>query len=680
MREVAYRSNKHKYAMENVYLTIVLAPLLGAIIAGFFGGSIGRRGAHWVTILGVGVSTLLSLYVLKLFIFDDQPVFNQSIYTWMVTDGISFEIGFLVDKLTALMIAVVTFVSLMVHIYTIGYMADDEHNWPKESLAGRNSYQRFFSYISLFTFSMLMLVMSNNFLQLFFGWEAVGLVSYLLIGFWSTRESAIFANLKAFLVNRVGDFGFILGIAAVGMYFSSMDYAEVFAKAPELADAQMPVWGETTWSVMTVICVLLFIGAMGKSAQVPLHVWLPDSMEGPTPISALIHAATMVTAGIFMVARMSPLYELSEAALTFVMVIGATTAFFMGLIGLVQNDIKRVVAYSTLSQLGYMVTALGASAYAAGIFHLMTHAFFKALLFLAAGSVIIAMHHNQDIRHMGGLRRYMPITWITALIGSLALIGFPGFSGFFSKDAIIEAVALSQVTGAGYATLLLTLGVFITALYSFRMYFLVFHGQPRMDDHTRHHLHESPAVVWVPLVLLAIPSVIIGWIAVEPLLFGNWFDDVIYVAPEHAVLAQLGQHYDGQWGFILHGLVAWPFWLAMAGLGVAAYVYWHLHARRPQIEDGLRERFAWAYRILDRKYGFDDFNQAFFAGGSRGLGEALWSAGDRKLIDGWIVNGSARAVGWFAERVRHLQTGYLYHYAIAMILGLVVLLTLFVAL
>ncbi|MCU0834462.1 MAG: NADH-quinone oxidoreductase subunit L [Chromatiaceae bacterium] len=666
--------------MENVYLTIVLAPLLGSIIAGFFGGSIGRAGARWVTIIGVGISTLLSLYVLKLFIFDDQPVFNQAIYTWMVTDGISFEIGFLVDKLTALMIAVVTFVSLMVHIYTIGYMADDEHNWPKDSLAGRNSYQRFFSYISLFTFSMLMLVMSNNFLQLFFGWEAVGLVSYLLIGFWSTRESAIFANLKAFLVNRVGDFGFILGIAAIGMYFSSMDYAEVFAKAPELADARMPVWGDTTWSVMTVICVLLFIGAMGKSAQVPLHVWLPDSMEGPTPISALIHAATMVTAGIFMVARMSPLYELSEAALTFVMVIGATTAFFMGLVGLVQNDIKRVVAYSTLSQLGYMITALGASAYAAGIFHLMTHAFFKALLFLAAGSVIIAMHHNQDIRHMGGLRRYMPITWITALVGSLALIGFPGFSGFFSKDAIIEAVALSRVSGAGYATLLLTLGVFITALYSFRMYFLVFHGRGRMDEHTRHHLHESPPVVWVPLVLLAIPSVIIGWIAIEPLLFGDWFKDVIYVAPEHAVLAQLGEHYHGQWGFILHGLVAWPFWLAMAGLGLAAYVYWYLHARRPQLEDELRERFAWAYRVLDRKYGFDDFNQTVLAGGSRGLGETLWSAGDRKLIDGWIVNGSARAVGWFAQRARHLQTGYLYHYAIAMILGLVVLLALFVAL
>ncbi|MFY9974945.1 MAG: NADH-quinone oxidoreductase subunit L, partial [Chromatiaceae bacterium] len=479
--------------MENVYLTIVLAPLVGAIVAGFFGGRIGRAGAHSVTIAGVALSTGLSLWVLSRFIWDDEPVFNQAVYTWMVSEGIRFEVGFLVDKLTALMMATVTFVSLMVHVYTIGYMADDEHNWPHGSKAGTNSYQRFFAYISLFTFSMLMLVMANNFMQLFFGWEAVGLVSYLLIGFWSVRESAVFANLKAFLVNRVGDFGFILGIAAVAMYFDSVDYAEVFAAAPGLADAQVDLFGGI--SVMTLICILLFIGAMGKSAQMPLHVWLPDSMEGPTPISALIHAATMVTAGIFMVARMSPLYELSTTALSFILIVGATTAFLMGLIGLVQNDIKRVVAYSTLSQLGYMVTALGASAYAAGIFHLMTHAFFKALLFLAAGSVIIAMHHDQDIRNMGGLRKYMPITWITALIGSLALIGFPGFSGFFSKDAIIEAVGASHVFGSSYASVLLTLGVLVTALYSFRMYFLVFHGEERMDEHTRHHLHETPWVV-----------------------------------------------------------------------------------------------------------------------------------------------------------------------------------------
>jgi NADH-quinone oxidoreductase subunit L len=508
----------------------------------------------------------------------------------------------------------------------------------------------------------------------------VGLVSYLLIGFWSVRESAIFANLKAFLVNRVGDFGFILGIAAVGMYFNSMDYQEVFARAPEMKDAQMHVWGDASWSVMTVIGVLLFIGAMGKSAQVPLHVWLPDSMEGPTPISALIHAATMVTAGIFMVARMSPLYELSETALSFVMVIGATTAFFMGLIGLVQNDIKRVVAYSTLSQLGYMMTALGASAYAAGIFHLMTHAFFKALLFLAAGSVIIAMHHDQDIRNMGGLRKYMPITWITFLIGTLALIGFPGFSGFFSKDAIIEAVGASQVAGAGYASVLLTIGVFVTALYSFRLYFLVFHGKERMDDHTRHHLHETPAVVWVPLVLLAIPSVFIGWMTMEPILFGDWFKGAIYVAPEHDVLGHMSEHYHGQLAFVLHGLMTAPFWLALAGFAVAGYVFWYLFGKKPQIEQYLRIKYDWLYFILDRKYGFDELNQALFAGGGRGVGKLFWNFGDRGLIDGLIVNGSAKAVGWFSERARNIQTGYLYDYAIAMILGLLVLLTLFVVL
>jgi len=666
--------------MANIYLTIVLAPLLGAIVAGFFGGRIGRAGAHWVTILGVGVSTLLSFYVVKRFVFDNQEVFNQAVYTWMVADGISFQVGFLVDKLTALMMTVVSFVSLMVHVYTVGYMADDEHNWPKESLAGRNGYQRFFSYISLFTFSMLMLVMSNNFLQLFFGWEAVGLVSYLLIGFWSVRETAIFANLKAFLVNRVGDFGFILGIAAIAMYFGSMDYQEVFAMAADpargFADKEVDLFGGV--SLMSLICILLFVGAMGKSAQVPLHVWLPDSMEGPTPISALIHAATMVTAGIFMVARMSPLYELSETALSFVMVIGATTAFFMGLIGLAQNDIKRVVAYSTLSQLGYMTAALGASAYAAGIFHLMTHAFFKALLFLAAGSVIIAMHHDQDIRNMGGIRKYMPYTWITFLIGTLALIGFPGFSGFFSKDAIIEAVNASQVAGSGYASVLLTIGVFITALYSFRLYFIVFHGKERMGEHTRHHLHETPAVVWVPLVLLAIPSVFIGWITIEPVLFGDWFKGAIRVAPEHDVLAHLGEHYHGQWAFVLHGLAGAPFWLVLAGFAVAAYVFWHWFSKDPQIEEKLRSKVAWFYRMLDRKYGFDDFYQAFFAAGSRGIGRAFWAGGDRAVIDGVIVDGSAKTVGWFAKRARKLQTGRLYSYAIAMILGLVVLQAIFV--
>jgi NADH-quinone oxidoreductase subunit L len=664
--------------MENVYLTIVLAPLVGAIIAGFAGGRLGRARTHAVAIAGVGLSTLLSLWVLYRFIWQDETTFNGAVYTWMVADGIRFEIGFLIDRLTALMMATVTFVSLMVHIYTIGYMADDEHNWPEDSRVGTNSYQRFFSYISLFTFSMLMLVMSNNFLQLFFGWEAVGLVSYLLIGFWTVRESAIFANLKAFLVNRVGDFGFILGIAAIGMYFNSMDYAEVFAQAPQFADTEVAVFGGV--SLMTLICILLFIGAMGKSAQVPLHVWLPDSMEGPTPISALIHAATMVTAGVFMVARMSPLYELSTTALSVVLVIGAVTAFFMGLVGLVQNDIKRVIAYSTLSQLGYMIAALGASAYAAGIFHLMTHAFFKALLFLAAGSVIIAMHHDQDIRNMGGLRRWMPITWATALIGSLALIAFPGFSGFFSKDAIIEAVGHSHIAGAGLATWLLTLGAFVTALYSFRLYFLVFHGEPRMDAHTRSHLHETPWVVTVPLIALAIPSVFIGWYTIEPLLVNDWLGDAITVAPEHDTLHHLAAHWHGQAAFIAHGVQTLPFWLAMGGLALAAYVWLFLHRRNPGIDEALQRRGGVLTRVLADKYGFDEFNQRVFADGGRGLGRFLWLTGDRGLIDGAIVNGSARAVGWLAARVRGVQSGLLYHYAFAMILGLVVLLTLFVTL
>jgi len=656
--------------MEQIYLTIVLAPLAGSVIAGFFGSKIGRAGAHWVATASVGLSTVLSLYVLKLFVMDDQPVFNQTVYTWLVSDGISMDVGFLVDRLTAVMLSVVTFVSFCVHIYTIGYMADDEHNWPKTSKAGRNSYQRFFSYISLFTFSMLMLVIANNFVQLFFGWEAVGLVSYLLIGFWSVRESAIFANLKAFLVNRVGDFGFVLGIAAVAMYFNSLDYKEVFEQAPVLANAQIQIWGDTSWSLMTVICVLLFIGAMGKSAQVPLHVWLPDSMEGPTPISALIHAATMVTAGVFMVARMSPLYELSETALSVVLVIGATTAFFTGLIGIVQNDIKRVVAYSTLSQLGYMMVALGASAYAAGIFHLMTHAFFKALLFLAAGSVIIGMHHDQDIRNMGGVRKYMPITYWTSLVGSLALIGFPGFSGFFSKDAIIEAVHHATRAGSGYAYVMVLVGVFVTALYSFRMFFLVFHGEGPRDEHARAHLHESPKVVTVPLVLLAVPSMLIGGLVVGPMLFGDWFQEALYVLPQH----EAAEHFHGAWVMALSGPMHAPFWLAIGGLFVAWYVY----MKRPSVAFEIRTRADLLYTMLDRKYWFDELYQLVFARGSRWLGGLLWGLGDRFLIDDVVVNGSARVVGRVAHLVRRVQTGFLYHYAIAMILGLLLLLTWFV--
>ena len=656
--------------MSNLYLAIPLASLIGAIVAGFFGAQIGRKGAHTITILGVGTSFILSLIALSHHVFDGAPAYNQSVYEWMVSDGIRFEVGFLVDNLTVMMMSVVTGVSLMVHVYTIGYMADDLHNWPKESLAGTNSYQRFFSYISLFTFSMLMLVMSNNFLQLFFGWEAVGLVSYLLIGFWSVRPTAVYANLKAFLVNRVGDFGFILGIAAVVMYSGSLDYYEVFAKAEEMSLQTMSIFPGTDWNVVSVICILLFIGAMGKSAQIPLHVWLPDSMEGPTPISALIHAATMVTAGIFMVTRMSPMFELSDAALSFIIVIGALTAFLMGLVGIVQNDIKRVVAYSTLSQLGYMTVALGASAYSAAVFHLMTHAFFKALLFLAAGSVIIAMHHEQDMRKMGGLKKYLPITYWTSLVGSLALIGFPGTSGFFSKDGIIEAVHHSTIPGHDFAYMAVLSGVFITAFYSFRMFFLVFHGEERMDAHTKEHLHEPGWVVKGPLILLAIPSVFIGGFTIGDMLFGEYFGSAVYIAEHHAGLAEVGKNFHGAWAFVEHSFAAPPFYLAAAGVFSA----WYIYMKRPDIAASTKQRFIVIYNLLDRKYYFDDFNSVVFGGGSRTLGDRLWQIGDVKLIDGVLVNGSAKLVAWFAGVTRGLQTGYLYHYAFAMIIGVLMLL------
>ncbi len=657
-------------SMSSLYLAIPLASLIGAIVAGFFGAQIGRKGAHTVTILGVGTSFILSLIALSHHVFDGAPAYNHSVYEWMVSDGIRFEVGFLIDNLTVMMMSVVTGVSLMVHVYTIGYMADDLHNWPKESLAGTNSYQRFFSYISLFTFSMLMLVMSNNFLQLFFGWEAVGLVSYLLIGFWSVRPTAVYANLKAFLVNRVGDFGFILGIAAVVMYSGSLDYYEVFAKAEEMSLQTMSVFSGSEWNVISVICILLFIGAMGKSAQMPLHVWLPDSMEGPTPISALIHAATMVTAGIFMVTRMSPLFELSDAALSFIIVIGALTALLMGLVGIVQNDIKRVVAYSTLSQLGYMTVALGASAYSAAVFHLMTHAFFKALLFLAAGSVIIAMHHEQDMRKMGGLKKYLPITYWTSLVGSLALIGFPGFSGFFSKDAIIEAVNHSNIPGHEFAYFAVLSGVFITAFYSFRMFFLVFHGEERMDQHTKEHLHEPPWVVKGPLIALAIPSVFIGGFTIGDMLFGDYFGSAVYIAENHVGLAEVGKHFHGAWAFVEHGFGGPAIYLAALGVFSA----WFIYMKQPDIAENTKQRFIVIYNLLDRKYYFDDFNSVVFGAGSRTLGDRLWQIGDVKLIDGVLVNGSAKMVAWFAGVARGLQTGYLYHYAFAMIIGVLMLL------
>jgi NADH-quinone oxidoreductase subunit L len=646
--------------MEMIYLAIPLSPLMGAIIAGLFGKTIGRQLSHAVTIFGVGLAFVLSLIVFKHIALDGNT-YNDTVYTWAVIEGIRFEIGFLIDNLTAMMMIVVTFVSFMVHIYTIGYMKDDK------------GYQRFFSYISLFTFSMLMLVMANNFMQLFFGWEAVGLVSYLLIGFWYKKDTAIFANMKAFVVNRVGDFGFLLGIAAILSYFGTLDYQETFDKLPEFADATITIIPGQEWSLMTVTALLLFIGAMGKSAQVPLHVWLPDSMEGPTPISALIHAATMVTAGIFMVARMSPIYELSTTALSVVMIIGAITAFFMGLIGIVQHDIKRVVAYSTLSQLGYMTVALGASAYSAAVFHLMTHAFFKALLFLAAGSVIIAMHHEQDMRKMGGLKKYLPITYITSLIGTLALIGFPAFSGFFSKDLIIESVHHSDIPGAGFAYILVLLGVFVTAFYSFRMFFLVFHGKERMDEHTRSHLHESPWVVTVPLIALAVPAVLSGYV-IDPMVMGDFFKGVIFVDESHDVIGEIASHYHGIIGFVIHGMMMPPFWLAMAGVGSA----WFIYMKKPELATWFYERLGFLHRILDNKYYADDFNQKVFAKGSLSLGKNLWRFGDRLMIDGFIVNGSAKVIGFCSGIIRQIQTGYMYHYAFAMIIGVLVIISWFI--
>ncbi|MFT3960211.1 NADH-quinone oxidoreductase subunit L [Propionivibrio sp.] len=681
--------------MQKLYLLVPMAPLFGAIVAGLFCRVIPRWLAHSVTIAGVAIAFVASVLICRDVAAGNT--FNGPVYQWLSSGDYTFEVGFLIDPLTVTMMLVVTFVSLMVHIYTIGYMHDDP------------GYNRFFSYISLFTFSMLMLVMSNNFMQLFFGWEAVGLVSYLLIGFWYTRPTAIFANMKAFLVNRIGDFGFILGIGLILANFGTLDYQTVFDQAQGLADATIsliPGWDAATVSVMSATCILLFIGAMGKSAQVPLHVWLPDSMEGPTPISALIHAATMVTAGIFMVSRMSPLFELSDAALSFVIVIGAITALFMGFLGVIQNDIKRVVAYSTLSQLGYMTVALGASAYSVAIFHLMTHAFFKALLFLAAGSVIIGMHHDQDIRNMGGLRKYMPITWLTSLVGSLALIGTPFFSGFYSKDSIIEAVKLSHIPGSGFAYFSVMVGVFVTAFYSFRMYFLVFHGEERFgkphaveeahghaDDHGEHagdhddeevsadhhhglapgqKPHETPWVVTLPLVLLAIPSVVIGYFTIEPMLFGDFFGNAIAVNAEaHPVMEELASDFHGAVAMATHALSSPVFWLAVAGVVSA----WFFYLKKPGIPAAIKAACGPIYTVLENKYYFDKFNEVVIAGGARLLGRGLWKGGDAGIIDGLIVGGSVRVVGWIAMLVRLFQSGHIYHYAFTMIFGVCALLT-----
>ena len=676
----------------SLLLAVPLAPLAGALVAGLFGRQVGRAGAHVVTILGVAIAFVLSAYVLGS-VVHDGAYFNATIYEWMRVGSLKMEVGFLVDGLMAMMMCVVTFVSLMVHIYTIGYMEEDE------------GYNRFFAYISLFTFSMLMLVMSNNFLQLFFGWEAVGLVSYLLIGFWFNKPSAIFANMKAFIVNRVGDFGFILGIGLIAAYAGSLNYAEVFGKSGALAGMYFPGTG---WLLVTVICICLFIGAMGKSAQFPLHVWLPDSMEGPTPISALIHAATMVTAGIFMVTRMSPLFELSDTALSFVLVIGAITALFMGFLGIIQNDIKRVVAYSTLSQLGYMTVALGASAYSVSVFHLMTHAFFKALLFLAAGSVIMGVHHNQDIRWMGGLRKYMPVTWITFLLGSLALIGTPLFAGFYSKDSIIEAVGESHLWGAGFAHFAVLAGVFVTAFYSFRLYFLVFHGKERYDQNPEHHPHdsdqepdvghhasgddhghghdahahgehakphESPWVVTAPLLLLAFPSVVIGFLTIGPMLFSDFFKDSIFVdAEKHPGMEDLAKAFHGPAQMALHGLATPTFWLALAGVALAYYMYMVNTA----LPAAIQARVQPLYKLLDNKYYMDWFNENVIARGARLLGVGLWKGGDQGVIDGFLVNGSWRVIGRISGVVRWIQSGFIYHYAFGMILGVLVLMTYFV--
>ena len=662
-------------------LAVSLAPLAGAILAGIFGtvfggNWIGRRLAHTLTISGVLLAFILSVMTL-ISVARDGAHFNETLYTWMVVGTLKMEVGFLVDSLTAMMMCVVTFVSLMVHIYTIGYMEEDK------------GYNRFFGYISLFTFAMLMLVMSNNLLQLFFGWEAVGLVSYLLIGFYFNKPSATFANMKAFLVNRVGDFGFILGIGLIAAYAGTLNYVEVFAKADDLVKLSLPGTG---WLLITVICICLFVGAMGKSAQFPLHVWLPDSMEGPTPISALIHAATMVTAGIFMVARMSPLFELSDSALSFMMVIGSITALFMGFLGIIQNDIKRVVAYSTLSQLGYMTVALGSSAYSVAVFHLMTHAFFKALLFLAAGSVILGMHHNQDIRWMGGVRKYMPITWITSLLGSLALIGTPFFAGFYSKDSIIEAVYESHLTGSGFAYFAVMAGVFVTAFYSFRLYFLVFHGKERYDqnpdahhevaEESNHHHggahqapHESPWVITLPLILLAIPSVVIGFLTIQPMLFGEFFKGVIFVDLErHPAMEELGKMFHGPVQMALHGLTSLPFWLAVSGVLLAYYMY----MLNPALPSAIKRNARPVYKLLENKYYLDWFNENVLARGTRVLGKNLWKIGDQKLIDGLLVNGSWRLVSWASGIVRRLQSGYIYHYAFGMIIGVFVLMTYFV--
>jgi NADH-quinone oxidoreductase subunit L len=640
-------------------LITLLAPLLGSLLAGLAGRQIGKKGSHWITIILMSISFVSAISVLEMVIWNHQS-FNGTLYTWGSSGSFQFNLGFLIDPLSVVMMALVTFVSLLVHLYSVGYMAEDPSN------------QRFFSYVSLFTFFMLLLVTANNFLQLFFGWEGVGLVSYLLIGFWFSKESAASGSLKAFIVNRIGDFAFILGIAAIHNYFNTLDYASVFDKASSLVGTNMAIFPGTYWMVLTVICVLLFVGAMAKSAQVPLHIWLPESMEGPTPISALIHAATMVTAGVFMVARMSPLFELSQTALTMILVVGSTGALFLGLLAFVENDIKRIIAYSTMSQLGYMMAANGASAFSAGIFHLLTHGCFKALLFLSAGSVIVAMHHEQDLRNMGGLRKYLPITYLCFLVGAISLAAIPPFSGYFSKEAVIEAVRLSYIPGAHYAYYCLLAGSFVTAFYIFRAFFMAFHGKERMDEKLRRHLKESHWTLLTAMVSLAIPSICLGGIMVHSILYETpgLLGKSIYISPQFDVLADMAGKFHGVMNQTYQAFTSTPFWFALSGVFFA----WLVVIRQPACFDRLSQYLSIFRLILTRQYGLDWFSDTVVARGSRGIADFFFKTGDSKIIDHFLINGSGRGVTWMSNIVRRMQSGYLYHYAFVMILGLLGLL------
>jgi len=643
----------------NLTIITVFAPLLGCLIAGLGGKWVGRRGAHWATILLMIISFIGSAIIFKIAVLDKQ-VLNANLYNWGFSGNFRFDVGFLVDQLTAVMMLTVNFISLLVHIYSVGYMADDPGD------------QRFICYVSMFTFAMLMLVSANNFFQLYFGWEGVGLVSYLLIGFWYTKESAVTGSLKAFLVNRAGDFGFLLGIAAILDYTGSLDYSTVFGKVNQIANQTISIFPHTPWSIITVICILLFIGAMGKSAQLPLHVWLPESMEGPTPISALIHAATMVTAGVFMVARMSPIFELSPVALNVVLVIGATGALFLGLLAFVEYDIKRVIAYSTMSQLGYMMAANGVSAFPAGMFHLVTHASFKALLFLAAGSVIIAMHHEQDMRKMGNLKKYLPWTCVTFLIGALSLAAIPPFSGFFSKDPIIDAVHLSTMTGASYAYWCLLIGAFVTSYYIFRAYFMTFHTKERMDESVRHHIKETAWTIRGPLVILAIASIVLGFLLVQdfiytaPGLLGN----SVTILPQYDVLHQLQVEFHGVWVTVVRSFHTMAFWFSVAGIFCA----WFMVIVAPRIPALLQRYFPFLHYILVKQYGFDAFNNLVFERGTQNLSRFFYRYADVKLIDHYMVDGSGRNVSRISRLIRRMQSGYIYHYAFVMIIGLLVFL------